>query len=247
MLFYLGTHQTNWLDFAPFPLFVSDRRLRVRVRLPRAASRWALDSGGFTELSMHGRWETSPQEYVERVNRYHEEIGKLDWAAPQDWMCEPQIREKTGLTVEQHQARTIENYHELRALAPHISFTPVLQGWVLDDYLRHVEMYAASGVDLFSAPVVGVGTVCRRQATAEGVEIIRTLAGLGLRLHAFGFKRLGLRKCASMLASSDSLAWSFRARRSEPLPGCTHKSCANCFKFADKWRTETLKLGRDIL
>jgi hypothetical protein len=44
--FYLGTHQTGWLAKAGVPLFVSDRRLRKRVTLPRAIADWAEDSGG---------------------------------------------------------------------------------------------------------------------------------------------------------------------------------------------------------
>jgi hypothetical protein len=37
-------------------------------------------------------------EYAGLVARYAEEIGGMDWAAPQDWMCEPWIIEKTGLS-----------------------------------------------------------------------------------------------------------------------------------------------------
>ncbi len=35
-------------------------------------------------------------------NRYRDEIGCLLWAAPHDWMCEPWITAKTGLTVAEH-------------------------------------------------------------------------------------------------------------------------------------------------
>ena len=58
--FYLGTHQPGWLSWATVPLFVSDRRLRRYRRLPKARTRWALDSGGFTELSTHGSWDHGP-------------------------------------------------------------------------------------------------------------------------------------------------------------------------------------------
>ncbi|WP_422923118.1 DUF7221 family queuine tRNA-ribosyltransferase-like protein [Singulisphaera sp. PoT] len=46
MLFYLGTHETHWLNIARVPLFISRRRLARRKALPVAAERWALDSGG---------------------------------------------------------------------------------------------------------------------------------------------------------------------------------------------------------
>ena len=66
--FYLGTHEVSWLGRTAAPLFVSHRRLRARRRLPRALGAWALDSGGFTELALNGRWETSPTTYVAAVS-----------------------------------------------------------------------------------------------------------------------------------------------------------------------------------
>ena len=93
-------------------------RLAGRRRLPRAATGWALDSGGFTELRLHGGWRTSAVEYVSAVRRYRDEIGNLEWAAPQNWMCEPFMSAKTGLTVREHQVRTVSNDLHLRHLAP---------------------------------------------------------------------------------------------------------------------------------
>jgi hypothetical protein len=118
--FYLGTHEVPWLAGDVGPLFVSHRRLASRVKLPRAAVRWALDSGGFTEIAMHGRWLTTPAEYVDAPRRYATEIGLLDWAAPMDWMCEPAMRVRTGLTVEDPQRRTVANFLELRELGPEL-------------------------------------------------------------------------------------------------------------------------------
>jgi hypothetical protein len=63
-------------------------------RAPRRAG--ALDSGGFTELRLHGGWRTTAAEYVTVVRRYRDQIGCLEWAAPQDWMCEPFMLAKTG-------------------------------------------------------------------------------------------------------------------------------------------------------
>ena len=163
--FFLGTHQPNWLETAGVPLFVSRRRLAARKTFPRAAAAWALDSGGFTELDLFGGWTLSPREYVAEVRRLRDEIGEMAWAAPQDWMCEPHIIQKTGLSVEEHQRRTVANYLELLAVAPDLPWIPVLQGWQLWSYWRCVELYQDAGIDLASLPLVGVGTVCRRQAT----------------------------------------------------------------------------------
>lgn len=237
--FFLGTHQPHWLRM-DVSLFVSDRRLRRYRRLPRAAAPWALDSGGFTELSQYGTWDTgpTPREYVTRIRRYRDEIGRLAWAAPQDWMCEPFICARTGLTVAEHQAHTVDNYLRLRDLAPDLPIIPVVQGWTPGDYLRCADRYAAAQVDLTGADLVGVGSVCRRQATTPAGDVLTVLHRAGItRLHGFGFKTLGLAKYGHLLSSADSMAWSAQARRQPPLPGCHgHRNCANCFRYALRWR-----------
>jgi hypothetical protein len=70
-------------------------------------------------------------------------------------------------------------------------------------------------------PLVGVGTVCGRQHTAEVEQILRSPAARGYRLHAFGAKVLGLGRY-------------FRGRR---VRGCspTHRTEANCLRFALAW------------
>jgi hypothetical protein len=155
-------------------------------------------------------------------------------------MCEPFMLARTGLTIAVHQARTVANYLELRDLAPDLPFIPVLQGWSGDDYLRAVGMYSRAGVDLTAEPLVGVGSVRRRQTTGEIEVIVHSLASLGLRLHGFGVKAGGLARYADCLESADSLAWSFEARRAVPLPGCSHANCANCLRYAAAWRERTL-------
>jgi hypothetical protein len=242
--FFLGTHRPHHLGLTDVPLFVSHRTLgRLKRKLPVALGPWALDSGGFSELSLHGHWKTTPAEYVEAVERYRERVGRLVWAAPQDYMCEPFMVEKTGLSVREHQERTVENLLELRALAPHLPIVPVLQGWTLDEYHACVDLYASAGVNLAREPVVGLGSVCRRQHTDEAARIVRSLAGRDLRLHGFGFKTLGLLKVQSHLVSSDSLSWSFTARVEQTrLEGCEHRGyCANCLRYALGWRSRLLE------
>jgi hypothetical protein len=236
--FLLGTHQPGWLARLEVPLFVSHRTLRARKRLRRARCRWALDSGGFTELTLYGSWQTGLGEYVEAVARYQAQVGNLAWASPQDWMCEPVMLQRTGLTVGEHQARTVDNYCALRQAAPELPFIPVLQGWTLDNYLACVQRYTEAGVNLRGLPLVGLGSVCRRQHTGQIGQITATLAASGLHLHGFGVKRRGLADYADSLASADSLAWSYAARR-PPLPGCTgHRNCANCPRYALDWRQQ---------
>lgn len=225
------------------PLFVSRRRLEKVKHLPRAKGAWALDSGGFTELSLFGGWTITVAQYIAEVRRYIADIGRLTWAAPMDCMCEPWIVAKTGLSVEEHQHRTLENYLELRTQAPEVPWIPVLQGWTLTDYLRHREAYARAGVDLASLPLVGVGSVCRRQATAGIAVLLARLAEAGLRLHCFGMKGSGLRRSAGFVVSADSLAWSLAARKRPPLHECRgrHRHCNNCIRYALCWRERLLR------
>lgn len=238
--FWLGTHEPTWLETLRVPLFVSRVRLAGRKKLPRAGCDWALDSGGFSELSLRGTWTVTPRQYVEEVRRFDLEIGLLRWAAIQDWMCEPEIVRKTGLSVAEHQRRTVANYEELLSLAPELPWVPVLQGWTQGDYFDHVELYLKRGHDLRRLPLVGVGTMCRREMTIRASITMGLLRRDGLRLHGFGFKKRGLKLAVADLASADSLAWSTNARKSPPLPGHAHKSCSNCPEWALSWRDELL-------
>lgn len=248
--FYLGTHMVHWLAEAHVPLFVSHRRLALRRTLPRAAQGWALDSGGFSELGLYGGWRTTPEEYVTAVRRYETEIARLEWAATQDWMCEPAMLAKTGLTVQEHQRRTVANFLRCQQLwyaetDDESPFMPPVQGQTAREYLDCVREYADHGVDLRDYPLVGVGSICRRQATNEIGEIIAALQdelGPDVPLHMFGMKRRGLQQYGHQICTADSLAWSYRARHSAPLPGCTHQRCSSCLKYALRWRSHVLNL-----
>ena len=243
--FYLGTHQPSWLTSSKFPLFISHKRLaRYKRRLPVARCRWALDSGAFSELSTYGRWTVTPEEYVAAVRRYRDEIGRLDWAAPRTDV-RAAIVAKTGLSVQEHQRQTVDNYVRLKELAPDLPFIPVLQGWQLEDYLRCV--------DDVPSRRASIGRPSRWLASARSVAVKpptrsdrswRRCAGLGLRLHGFGVKTEGLRRYGQYLASADSMAWSFRGRR---IHGCRHRrhgrtplSEANCQYFASEWRSRVV-------
>ena len=256
-IFYLGAPEVAWLERARVPLFVSHRRLVDRVKLPKAAARWALDSGGYSEVQLHGTWVTSAEAYVDAVRRYKADIGMMDWAAPQDWMCDPTTLQVTGLTVAEHQRRTVANFLKLKKLAPECPFMPVLQGWTEEDYLNCVAMYYAAGIALHEYDLVGVGSIARRQDSPEVESLLtrladgptwgserrkpRLFADQGLKLHGFGVKRGGLLRYAHALRSADSMAWSFEARHAPPIQGHPHQHCANCLVYALRWRALLLK------
>ena len=241
MRFHLGA-DTHWLGVAGVPLFVSHRRLARQNSWARAWCGWALDSGAFTEVAQLGGYTTTPQEYVRAIARYAQEIGNLEWAAPQDHMCEPWVLERSRIasTVQAAQRWTVDNFLTLRSLDPAVPVIPVLQGQALDDYWRHVDAYLAAGVDLFAERLVGVGSVCRRQATSDIAELIASLNGAGLSLHGFGVKGHGLRRYGWCLASADSMAWSYTGRQIRPCPHRGRASCSNCLEHAMEWRAAVL-------
>jgi hypothetical protein len=223
--------------------FISRCRLARYRHLYAAKATWALDSGGFSELSKHGEWSITPRQYVSEIRRYAAEIGRMRWAAIMDWMCEPRVLAKTRRTVWDHQRLTVHSYLDLMSLAPEITWTPVIQGWTPPEYLRCVDLYAAHGIDLTRLEAVGVGSVCRRQATMEAYDIFKSLHALGIPLHGFGLKKAGLPFCAPFLTSADSLAWSFDARyglKRGQTCGEHSGSCANCYSYAYGWLHDML-------
>ena len=122
-----------------------------------------------------------------------------------------------------------------------VSFGSVVTAWMI------VAVGLSPNAFVLGLTLVGLGSVCRRQATGEAGRIIRALHARGVRrLHGFGFKILGLAEHGHLLTSADSMAWSIDARRRRtPLPGCVgHRNCANCLRFALRWRTEVLAAAR---
>ena len=259
--FYLGIHNAGFIGRTNVPTFISMNQLWKRKKAFNTPEqpqlgRVAIDSGGFTELRRNGEWTRTPEEYVEKlVDLTTERRLVVDWVAPQDWMVEPFMLEKTGLTLEDHIERTVDNFLRLRELTEPIAslhVIPVLQGWTLDSYFDCFERYEAAGIDLRAEPRVGVGSVCRRQSTNEIERIMRCLHAKDLSLHGFGVKTQGLEKYAECLASVDSLAWSLAARYSDKIcASCLTrpkakrpKNCANCLSWGLDWRATILsRLG----
>lgn len=243
MKFYLGTSWPEWLSRLDVPFFVSYRSLRKRRQL-RPMGPWALDSGAFTELEKFGKWSVSADEYADDVRRINS-FGKLDWASVQDWLCVPPCLAATGLTIRDHQERTITSLHRLRELAPEIPWAPILQGWTFKDFMAHIDLYEASGVDLAKEKIVGLGSIAKRQGGDMTEFLTRELLARGIRIHAFGMKKTGLIRCSKFIASADSMSWSFEARYQQiRMPECVienkHQVCKSCWRYALKWRGELM-------
>ena len=76
----------------------------------------------------------------------------------------------------------------------------------------------ADGARLTNCMWVGVGSVCKRNGTPEKIaEVLSAIKSVrpDLRLHGFGVKVTSLLNASvrRLLATADSMAWSFAARK----------------------------------
>lgn len=274
MRYYTGIGHPYHLKHSPVPVFIAITTLMRYAAEWREqgdtwpvqsfGARWAGDCGAYAALMLARDSDAHPwsMDYRSYASTWATLVGKIshdypglgpDFIAIQDWPCEPSVRARTGMTVRQHQDLTLESFGMLIGEIEHLPWLPVLQGWELEEYLEHFEMYRAAGVDLADGRLVGIGSVCRRGSQKGIARIIRGLAPLGIRMHAFGLSINGLREVGHLLASSDSTAWSKTAREEHILlPGCDHRSrttgeptdCRNCFRYALAYREEILDAVR---
>jgi hypothetical protein len=233
LTFFIGLHQPS--DAHRFPhACISIRRLWRRAKkIP--GCRALIDSGAFTELDKHGKYMVSVSAYALRLHQLHTRgIVDIAGAVAQDFMCEDFMLEKVmgipkdTITPEQrvdqilkHQQWSVVRYDDLiaeleRLFGGEIPFPvlPVLQGYAPEDYVRHISMY---GDRLKPGMWVGVGSVCKRNGDPESIlAVLQAIKAErpDLRIHGFGVKKTALksREIVNLLATADSMAWSYHAR-----------------------------------
>jgi hypothetical protein len=211
-MFFLGVHQPHNAGKVR-AAFISAHALRRR-KGSFPSRRWIMDCGGFTTIVLHGGYPHPVEEYAALIRRYAGNRQMLA-AVSQDFMCEPFMLAKTGLTIADHQRLTIERYEALLACdVAGVRIMPVLQGYAPADYVSHVRQY---GDRLMPRHWVGVGSICKRNTNPASIEAVLLAIKAerpDLRLHAFGVKltALGSQLVRDLLFSADSMAWSFAAR-----------------------------------
>ncbi len=211
--FFIGLHQPS--DAKHFDAcFISVGRLRNR-KGPFAVHEWIMDSQAFSTIQMQGGYPHPVDEYAAHIRRWKSN-GTLLAAVSQDYMCEPAMLARTGLTVADHQRLTIERYDGLLACDTGVYIMPVLQGYAPSEYVAHIREY---GARLAVGMWVGVGSVCKRNGDPMAIEAVLFAIHQerpDLRLHGFGLKTTALRSglVRELLDTADSMAWSFAARRS---------------------------------
>lgn len=219
--FFVGLHQPG--DARRFVrACISIKRLWGRKK-PLGDVEVLVDSGAFTELSLHGHYRHDVDVYAAELHRlWTAGVVRIVGAVAQDYMCEAFMLAKTGLTIADHQRLTIERYDALVAALerhfggpPPFPVLPVLQGYSPADYVRHLVAY---GSRLARGMWVGVGSVCKRNGSPELIaSVLKAIARVrpDLLLHGFGVKVTALMHevVRRLLATADSMAWSFAARK----------------------------------
>ena len=231
-IFYCGMHHCCDADRVPRSC-ISVRTLKNRKSaFSPSRNGWIMDSGAFTEISTHGFYVTSHDEYAGDINRWYAKVRGLQAAVSQDWMCEDFILQKTGKSIPEHQRLTIESYDEVFMRVEKAYLMPVLQGYDPREYLHHLFMY---GSRLRKGSWVGVGSLCKRNRRPSAISDILILLKRhrpDLKLHGFGIKTTSLQDelVSDSLWSCDSMAWSFAARMS----GRDQNSPLEAIKFVEK-------------
>jgi hypothetical protein len=198
---------------------------RKEFRTPGSAlidGDFALDSAGFVVMQQWGgAYPWSVSQYVELAG-----LHSWTWWASMDYCCEPEIAwNEDEVLYRVHRTGDYlylcrEQVHRWRQKGAHWVQhpMPVLQGWHPDHYIKSVEITLKQ---LPEPPqMVGVGSVCRRPLRGPtGLEAVITRLDAelpaGIQLHLFGVKGSILQAMRDhpRVASMDSLAWDFHARK----------------------------------
>lgn len=226
--FFIGCDRRWMFDLIPKPMLGVNAPLSRRVDLRSKEVSWA-DSGAFQLVKKHAGYPFSHEEYRARL----EQLGP-SFYTQMDWPCEPSVREKTGLTVAQHQVRSIASAAECATWKLGESlFVPTIQGWTVDEYLACAENLEAEGL---WRPYMAIGSVCRRGSTAGVERVLWALREFkpGTRYHGFGVKSVD--KLLSHLWSADSFAWNFHGRMDvRARHGIGHNTRANLTPYLERY------------
>lgn len=169
-----------------------------------------IDSGGYSLMLQTGEHRDT-ETYLDYCAR----VG-ADVFAVQDYPCEPEILEKYGRNVENHQKMTTERTADCLDMTDKRDMDAdpmaVVQGWTVDDYLAHVDSLRDRGL---LTERLAIGSICRRGVDVELAAIIRAVGDAtppSTKLHAFGVKVgvLSQPGIVDTLASADSCAYDYR-------------------------------------
>jgi hypothetical protein len=193
----------------------------------------ALDSAGFVAMYRYGGFPWSVRDYVGLAAAY-----PWDWWAQMDLCCEPEIA-RDHAEVRRRIMKTADLLRSCREVARERDIgppMPVLQGWRPGDYLDCAARMSETLDGL--PPLVGVGSVCRRDVSGrDGVMAIVDALDAALpprtRLHLFGVKGSAIRTLSQhpRIHSVDSMAWDLQARYASSGPNTLDHRIAHMHRW----------------
>ncbi|WP_338929217.1 hypothetical protein WDZ11_22270 (plasmid) [Roseomonas mucosa] len=175
----------------------------------------ALDSAGFVAMARYGFYPWPVSDYIALAA-----AASWRWFSAMDLCVEPQIARDEAEVLDRI-AGTVRLYGECLRMAGDRGIAdrlvPVVQGWRPDHYLRCLDRLP----DIGHVPLLGVGSVCRRQTGGpDGVlrvvdTLDRALGDAPARLHLYGVKSEAMHALREhpRVASVDSQAYGQTARR----------------------------------
>lgn len=210
----------NTYNFEVFPRFMinfSSQRWKNRKKPIETDNTFILDSGGFNELGKYGKYSFTIDHYFNQINN----VIKPDYFATMDWMCEQERLDATGLTVDEHIERTVDNAIEiLNKYEGESKPMVVIQGWEVEDYIKCIDKLKEH--DCLTEKM-GIGSICREVKDDRIKNIIFACREElpNTNLHGFGIKKTMLKdsEVVKALDSSDSFAWSLSNRYNYDLRG----------------------------
>jgi len=182
----------------------------------------ALDSAGFVAMKRYGGYPWTVTQYVELAA-----LGSWRWWGQMDCCCEPEIAGDRDGVIH----RMMLSAYYLKACRQQTMVwreagidwlqdpMPILQGWRPEDYVLCAEWYDHV-LEGEWPELIGIGSVCGRSLHGEDglfsiLDILSEKLPPDVRFHLFGVKGAFLRHADRYprVASTDSLAWDFRARK----------------------------------
>ncbi len=193
------------LKRVPKPLVSVNSAMGRRLDLRSKSQSW-VDSGAFQIIKARGYFPFGDGLYASWVGA----MGPK-FFTQLDWPCEPAVLAKTGLSVEEHQRRSLQSANTLASSeVGDAVLVPTIQGWTVEQYLAAAENLEKIGL---WRSYMAIGSVCRRNQAAAVVAVITALREFSpnTRYHGFGVKSSP--KILKLIWSCDSFAWRFAAWR----------------------------------
>jgi hypothetical protein len=195
-----------------------DYQLRRPPRLPPSVVSVGVDTGAFAWFRSFTDYHFSAAQYADWIDGVHPRVA---WAVIPDRPTED-LPDASAVRIAQLQ--TSNAIYEVLSSLVHVpwSWTPVLQGRTVTDYLRHAidladVLYALADVYRRRRQSfrVGIGSICRRAQVPEIRRIVAAIAAVlpGIPLHLFGAKLEVLKGWGNRprtVVSCDSAAWNGR-------------------------------------